>query len=218
MTFYFLPNGNALQRIIYLSGTPTETIRCLSYKGTKYDEYGYLRTFSLYLASGTQFCEFRYNYRNEYYISSESLPDLPNSYMYFDREQLTTNDVNCIETYSTMKVGDVKEIGGGSTQQPTTTIDSKILGTWEYDEDGDIYRLKFESNGYVTESTNADNFKETTKGKFTFDGKNLVIPEDTPFSNDWGTEYTVTFSGSYMTLTNSLTTAWGVNVRFKKKS
>lgn len=129
-------------------------------------------------------------------------------------------DMEFIETYSSMKVGDIKEIGGSSnpSTDDTPTIDSRIIGTWEYNEDGDIYRMTFTQSGYVEERTNADNYEDFTFHKFSFDGKKLTLPDDTPFSNNWGTSFTVTFSDSYMTLSNSLTTSSGVTIRFRKKS
>lgn len=217
-SFFFLPNGNVLQRIVYKTGKPTETIRCFSYDG-RYYESGNIKYIDLFLASGTKFCEFTIEWPG---INSDKIPNLKASYeLDFREDELTMDDMEFIETYSSMKVGEIKEIGGsgsGSSSDDTPTIDSRIIGTWEYNEDGDIYRLTFYKSGYVEERTNADNYEDFTFHKFSFDGKKLTLPDDTPFSNNWGTNFTVTFSGSYMTLTNSLTTSSGVTVRFRKKN
>lgn len=227
-SFFFLPNGNVLQRIVYKTGTTT--IRCFSCNTRENERYHsdgrYGRgLIELFLSTGTKCCELYTNSVDYGFCTglwSENVPGLDSTepLWYFSAENLTGEDVDFIETYSSMKVGEIKEIGGSgsSTDDDTPTIDSRIIGSWEYNEDGDIYRLTFNKSGYVEERTNADNYEDFSYNKFLFDGKNLTLPDDTPFSNNWGTNFTVTFSGSYMTLSNSLTTSSGVNVRFRKKS
>lgn len=111
LTIYFLPNGKALQRVIYTDWSkPGETIRCLSYKGIKWSETGLLYSIGLYVDNGTRICEFEYA-RPECggpHLYTIDHPDWAG--LVLVPERLTEYDTDFIETYSSMEVGEFKEI------------------------------------------------------------------------------------------------------------
>lgn len=107
----------------------------------------------------------------------------------------------------------------------TSTVSSKIVGTWQSVEHDDwggstIYSSTFNADGTFTDYLVIGGKKNNKmSGEFTFTGNTLKYLDDSNVVSEWGSEYTVTFSsdGKTMTFTNSTLNSYGGKIVFKKQ-
>ena len=108
---------------------------------------------------------------------------------------------------------------GDNQEQDGEYAGKNFVGTWEGSDGSDSFAIILGADGSYTDYlviNGERKFPET--GKYTVSGSTLTVPSNSNLHTAWsGNTFTMSVSGSRMTLTNSLMNDWGQELVLTKK-